>query len=441
MEHKRHCLSLMAFGLASVLTLLVPSSLASTTLESVVNATLVSHPSVLGARSRARAADHAITQARSGFFPSVSLFASGGREWSKSPAVAARLIDDEDITLNREEYRIDVEQTLFAGGRVYGSVKQSQHSADSAKQLVDAERQLVAIRAVEAYLNVLRNRELVSLAEKNIEVHKSTKEKVAKRVKSGASRRVENRLATARLALAKTRLERFQGDLRSAEATYRAVTQLHPEADMELPQAPVGMLPESHDHAVAWAMQHHPSVLSNRALVLSNRAAVTVARSNFFPTITGRLSASDSNNLDGVEGPPRNQDAVASVALNYDFFNGFRDVGAVREAQELVKNASHNLETNQLSIAQEIKTDWANYEAAMEQVYEFQQYVLASQKVVEDYKTHFILGERQLFNVLDAENETFSAKLSLTNAKFDSIVNLYRIFAAMGNLTDVLFES
>lgn len=139
-------------------------------------------------------------------------------------------------------------------------------------------------------------------------------------------------------------------------------------------------------------------------------------------------------------GPPRNQDAIAAVVLNYDFFNGFRDVGAVREAQELVKEAVHSLESFQLDVTQGVETSWANYEASMELVYQYQEYVMASQKVVEDYVKLFVLGERQLFNVLDAENETFTARVSLTNARFDSLTNLYRIFAAMGNLIDILFN-
>ncbi len=63
-----------------------------------------------------------------------------------------------------------------------------------------------------------------------------------------------------------------------------------------------------------------------------------------------------------------------------------------------------------------------------------EQYATYSQRVREAYQQQFGLGDRTLLDLLDSENELFSARRRLSDVTFAGLYSQYRVKATMGEL-------
>ena len=62
------------------------------------------------------------------------------------------------------------------------------------------------------------------------------------------------------------------------------------------------------------------------------------------------------------------------------------------------------------------------------------QHVESSEKSRDAYQQQFSLGQRTLLDLLDSENEVFSARTALVNTQYDEMFAMYRILNSMGML-------
>jgi adhesin transport system outer membrane protein len=60
--------------------------------------------------------------------------------------------------------------------------------------------------------------------------------------------------------------------------------------------------------------------------------------------------------------------------------------------------------------------------------------VTSSEKSRDAYQQQFNLNQRTLLDLLDSENEVFTARQNLVNAKYDQLYAMYRILNSMGAL-------
>ena len=65
-----------------------------------------------------------------------------------------------------------------------------------------------------------------------------------------------------------------------------------------------------------------------------------------------------------------------------------------------------------------MRVDYNEISVARDQVPIIEQRVMATERVLEGYTEQFELGLRSLLDVLDVENELFTARISLVEAEF-----------------------
>ena len=66
------------------------------------------------------------------------------------------------------------------------------------------------------------------------------------------------------------------------------------------------------------------------------------------------------------------------------------------------------------------------------------QHIIASKETQLAYKEQFSLGQRNLLDLLDTENELFQARMDYLEASFDELGARYRILNTTGQLLDSL---
>jgi adhesin transport system outer membrane protein len=295
--------------------------------------------------------------------------------------------------------------------------------------------EFVALDAVEAHLDVLRNQELVELARENVEQHQRILGQVGLLERRGAGSIGDVRQAESRLAEAESSLALAIGNLRDAAAFYRAVVGLAPE-DLEGGVPPIADLPESEDASAAVAAATNPTVQIANADVDVAKAELRGSRAGYYPNLDLELGASAGEDIDGVEGSDIS--AQALLVLRYNLFRGGGDIAREREAFSRLKEAREAVRVARRDAEEEARVAFNALTTARARLAALSQGVEAQRATRDIYAQQFDLGQRGLLDLLDAENELFNDRSNLVTATYTELFAVYRVLAVIGTLLDAL---
>lgn len=424
--------ALIAGAFTSSVTL-AGGDLVGASVQDAVQQTISSHPRVLGAQTREQAAQQDIRAAWGGYLPRVDLAGAIGWERSDNPGTRATGHNHRDLT--RRESSILLSQLLFDGGKTSNTVRQAKAEGQAARYQIAETQETLGFEAAQAYLNVIRHRKVVSIAAKEVAAHRITVDKVRRRLTAGAGRKSELTLAQSRLALAESRHEQAKGQLLDANDTYIRVVGEAAPSQMSVPYLP--NTPASLEQAQRIAMEINPSIAAVDAEYAGRQAAVGVAKSTFYPRITADVSYSYGDELDGVKG--HNEDVNALVRGTYNIYRGGSDAALVRSAIFRKQDTQYAIEDVRRLVNQDVALAWNGLVTAKNRVPDLRNHNDKSKAVLMAYRKQFKLGQRTLFDLLNAEIEYYDAWEALVNGQFDVQVQTYRLLSAMGNLVPTLF--
>ncbi len=393
------------------------------------------HPRVREQLHILRQAEQGQTVARGGWYPSLDLTATANKIDGESPTfIGSQSVQENDYESDWAELALT--QNLFNGFATKHSVKHADASFQSALyQLYDTVDN-VALEALKAYVNVVRDHRLLKLAENNVLAHEDTLQKIQRRSSSGAGRRSQLEQASGRLAKAKAGLIAQRNNLADSltEAHYVLGRYVAPEdfSDVVLPPAANRDIDALIDEALA----EHPAMRAADTNIEAATHESEKAKSRFYPKLDLRLAQEVGNDLNGLPGDT--DEASIALTLTYNFFNGGADraesrrkVSAVHEQQQLAARVRRQV-INTLRLA------WTAQSHLGEQVEYLQDYVDQAQKTMTSYQEEFFIGQRELIDLLDAKNEVNSAQNGYIAAYFDEVTARYRVLEATGQLLETL---
>ncbi len=413
---------------ALALVLLAAGAGMAETMKDAVEHALTSNPEALTAEATRRAAGQGLIQARAGYLPTLDIQAEGGPTYTKSPIFGNRNQNSHDGSLT-------LSQLLFDGFQVSSDVEQKTMLVGSASWKVAETRLSLAQRVVSAYLDVLRNEELVRVARDTVKAHEVHAEKTRLRLKQGVGPRADVQQAESRLALAISTLVNQEGTLRESRTSYFRLVGRQPE-EPATPPSPAGALPQSIAQALAKAAALHPTLKAAQSDVQAAEAAVAGAQAPLMPRLDLKLSADHSVDTGGITGT-RN-DASAQLVMKYNLYRGGADLARTKQLAELQRAAEESLNNARRTVEEEVGRSWVSLSTAREALAYLEQHVQSSQQVLEAYRMQFELGRRTLLDLLNAENELFQAKSSLANGQYAVLQSEHRVLASTGELVAVL---
>jgi len=424
---------------ATATGIVVASDALAGTLEESIEAALRTNPDVGVVQADRRAIDQELRQARALYFPSIDLRAAAGPEYSNSVTTRNRVTrapgSDASTTLMRWESQLTLTQMLFDGFATQSEVDRQLGRINSAAYRVTEAAEFIALDAVEAHLNVLRNEALVELARENLEQHRGLLGQVIELERQGAGSIADVHQAQARVAAAQAALATATGNLEDARALYLAVVG-SPADLLEEAVAPAYALPESPEAAAVHAFTESPTVKIASADIDVAKAELQGARSGYYPTLDLELGTSANDNIDGLKGSAI--DAQALLVLRYNLFRGGGDIAREREAFQRISEARETLRRAQRTSEEEARTGYNALVTTQARLEALRARVTAQRETRDTYAQQFDLGQRSLLDLLDAENELFSARSDLTTAEYTEIFAVYRVLAVIGALLPTL---
>lgn len=400
------------------------------TLNQAIQATLDHHPQLRADLNDRLSAQQEQKVAKGGYMPTVDLTASYGRERTDSPTTRS-LGHHNTETLNYTESELRLRQMLFDGFNTSSEIGRSNAVANSRAYYAQAAAQDLALRTIEVYLDVLKRRELVGLAKNNMQAHLRINDQIGLRSQHGVGSNADLDQSQARRALAENNFYTEQANLADAEANFYSAVGVMPD-ELEMPPSAKTLMPSSLEDARQETLQNNPYLKSAEADVQAAEKQYEGAKSPFYPHFSAELSAGLNNNLQGEQG--HYNAWGAAVVMNYNLFNGNRDKSRLQSSSYKIDQA-RDIRNNALRMINEnTALAWNAMNNARTQTPKALEYATSTSKVRGAYLDQFGLGKRTLLDLLDSENELFTANQRYTDLRYTEEYSMYRVVAATGQL-------
>jgi adhesin transport system outer membrane protein len=389
---------------------------------------LLGNPDVTARFNAFRAAADAVDAARGAFLPRVDVQGTVGNIddniRSRSPA-------SDNYSYNGAA--ISATQLLWDGLATKNEVGRLGHEKLARYfEFVDTSEQ-TALEVARAWYDVLRYRELVRLAEDNYVQHKFLSDQIQSKVKAGVGRGVDLEQAGARVALAESNLSVETSNLHDVTARYQRLVGEAPPAQMALPKPLTGNLPATAGAAVAAAAERNAAISASIEGLRAAREAAKVRQGAFQPTVEARVRTGYGHNFDALLDQRRN--TSAEITLNWNLFNGGTDTARVRQAANLVNQAADARDKACRDAHQTAAIAYNDTKKLADQIAILDRNVLAIEKARDAYRQQFDIGQRSLLDLLNAENELFTARRAYGNAQYDLGIAQARTQSALQQLT------
>jgi adhesin transport system outer membrane protein len=274
-------------------------------------------------------------------------------------------------------------------------------------------------------------REMLELARNNLQAHQRINDQIGLRSQQGVGSTADLDQSEARLALAQNNFYTEQVNLADAEANFFSATGRMPD-ELESPASVKGTMPEDLASARQTVMDNNPFLKSAQADVSAAEKQYEVAKSPFYPRLDVELATAANDNTQGIGG--HDNSWRAAVVMNYNLFNGMRDKARLQSAAHQI-NESMDIRNNALRVLNEnLSLAWNAMDNARQQTPTARDYADYTARVREAYQQQFSLSQRTLLDLLDSENELFTANRRYSEVRFLEEFSMYRVIAAMGDL-------
>lgn len=423
--------ALLVFGAGPV----VSQENTAITLRDAMAVGIATNPEYGVVAASRRATDEELNQGKALYLPSVDVRADTGFEHSDDPATRSRANGDGEEDLWRYETAITLTQLLFDGWETKYEVQRQKARVASSANRVRETAELVGLSIVEAYLEVMRQRQLLAIARQNVAEHLSILEQIQDGVTAGRSTQADLEQAKARLASARATESNTRQALRNAETQYRQEVG-DPPGQLTLPVIPYDSLSADVEEEVLKALAYSPTLDIFEADIEVAYAEAQGTRSTFYPQLDLQLNAREGHDINGVEG--RDTSASALLVMNWNLYRGGADMARSREFIHRHQQTKEARAKAGRAVEADVRQTWASMVAAGERARQFAAQADANTEVVKAYKDQFSLDRRTLLDVLDAQNELFVSRSNTVNAEFLEIFAVYRLLALKGSLLPTL---
>jgi adhesin transport system outer membrane protein len=284
----------------------------------------------------------------------------------------------------------------------------------------------------------MRYKELVALANENQEFHDRIFKQIQSSTDAGALRRVDLDQAEGRLALAKNNLTTEISNLHDVSARYlRIVGNLPPENLQFFNLTNKATLPFNIESALTNAYVNNPAFHASLRNIDASYSEEKRQRSEQMPqlNLTGRYGLRN-NDLQGNR--TDQQDGRISLELTYNFYSGGRIQSETRRAHSDINVAKQLHYKTCIDMRQNLQIAYNDTQKIAERTPNLEKHALATNNVRAAYLAQFEIGQRTLLDLLDAENEHFTASQAFTNAMYDLEISHARTLAGMGQLLSTL---
>ncbi len=408
--------------------LALPSGASAQSLDAALAAAYVNNPTLNSQRAGTRAIDENVSQALSGYRPTVSAGASVGSQYSRYSAGGTST----DGTLTPRTFNLTVTQTIFNGFLTANTTRKAESQVKGQRETLRNTEQTVLLDAVTAYMNVIQGISLLELQNQNLAALQQELRATRDRFNVGEVTRTDVAQAEARVAEAQYEVAQAVANLSSYRAVYRQVIGQDPGKLTPPPTSIERRIPVNLDGVIRTGLSQHPAVQASQYAVDAQNFAVRAAESNLAPVLSAQGQLAQSYDQSGTI----DQQSGAAITLNLTvpIYQGGSEYSAIRQAKEYLTQARIEVDVNRDQVRTLAVQYWGSLVAAKAQIESAQSQVAANTLALEGVREEWRVGQRTTTDVLNAQTDLTNSKSALVVAQRDRVVAAYSLISVIGKL-------
>ncbi|RDX35943.1 type I secretion protein TolC [Kangiella sp. HD9-110m-PIT-SAG07] len=394
---------------------------------------------------------------RSSLLPQIGGSVSRSRSDSDSEGqgVDGAPSDPFNREVNSTSYGVQLDQVLFDWGQ-WIALDQSEMRVRAAELSHAANLQSLMLRTTQVYFNVLAAEESLSITQNEKAALQKQLDLTREQYESGLANATDFLNSQANYDQAVANEISQETALVNAQEALREVTGQY-YGELESVGNSITMQQPSPSNMDDWMRVATESNLGLKAQQMNVRVArdeVKRNRSGHYPRADFRVSYSDTDSdtdttfPQGTTGTPAlppgfvssssqlSNGYQAGITISVPLFSGFRTSAQTEKAKQNYLRTTHELEQNARSVQMAVRSAFTTLEASIQSFKANKRVLESSQSSLEATQDGYQAGTRNIIDVLQATRAVYAAERSLSQAKFNYLINGLKLEQAVGTLTE-----
>ena len=456
-------------------------------LEEAVSLALENNFALKQAKNNLTAAEVSLLSNRSDYLPDITGGFSGFRQTGQQFNNATG--DFGDFTINGVNTNISANYTVFDGLQRYNNIRSASYTSDAQSETVERVKEDIIFETASAYLQVLLDKELLLIAEENLEASRMQLEQVQAQVEVGSVPISDLYNQQSTVAQAELDVTNANNSLRNSKVILVRQLQIDPLQDynFETPELTGDkILPQNYElrSLVRVALENRSDLQSQEYTIQAAEHDLEAAKGTLYPTlsISARYSTSFNDqttqqqlvtdqNGDPVinrnfvpvvdqNGNPvedqfilntqpvfervdvglgqqfltRNIQRNFGFNLNIPLFNTLDRRNNIQQQKITYKNAQLELENTRLQVIQDVTQAYSDYVAVTEQLESTERALQAAEKAYETEQERYKVGAGTLIELTQAQAQFVEAESNRVQAMYNFVFQEKLINYYLGNL-------
>lgn len=405
------------------------------TLDECVDYAMEHNVSVLQQMLNQNSAEYQYKKSKNAWLPTVSADASGNLYMGLSPTASNLNVSNNSASTS---FGISAGMPLFNGLSLYNQTKSKSLELDASRKDVEAVKFDLKLLIMSYYMQVIFNKELKAIAEKQLAVSEEQHAKTQQLFELGKVAESNVYESAAQVATAKSTLVEANNSLMLSILDIVQVLELETVEgfDVVSPElfTPLESLTiPSQESTYDFALKHQPKMEAANLRLEKTNFDVKASKSAWYPSLSLYAGYSTSYYKQFDSSIPQqsfssqiNDNGGTSVGLrlNIPIFNAMQTKYNVEMTKLSIKNQELAIATTQKELKKEIQQAFYNALAA-EQKYKASEETLNAAEIAYRYSNEsFDAGRATLLELNESKNRLFKSESEMLQAKYEY---LYRI--------------
>ena len=410
-----------------------------------------SDPQLGAAESQKLAQGEGVVQSRAALLPQIS--ASASLNDSDRDSTSISTVPNEDGTVGfglsksnsdtrSRSYSFDLRQSLYDRTN-YTRLHASRARADQSAAEYEAALDGLMTRTAQAYFAVLTAIDSVVLSRAEQRAVGRQLDQAEQRYEVGLTAITDVHEARARHDSARANVIAAENALDDAREALSEITGTWLENIKGLESNFQPMLPEPQkiDDWVTEALDSNPALQARELAVIAANQDIGTARAGHLPTLSASVGYSDNASWgtftsNGLSFPANSlsDGPTIGISLSVPIFSGFATRSRVRQAVYTRDAVEDQLVQQRRAVTRQTRNAYRALIAGISSIDARTQSVVSAQSALDATEAGFEVGTRTIVDVLQSQQQLYTAQRELSRARHDFLVNTLNLKAAAGTL-------
>ncbi|HEY4371153.1 MAG TPA: TolC family outer membrane protein [Burkholderiales bacterium] len=381
-------------------------------------------------------------QGRAGLLPNANATAYTTANYADSnfhTSIPGAILPPPSNFFNTNGYTVTLTQPLFRWQNWQTWEQSKLLVMQSEAQFAQSGQDLI-VRVAQAYFDVLAAQDALAVAQAQKVAIDQQLAQAKRNFEVGKSTVVDTNEAQSRYDLAGATEIAAQNDLDTKRAALQVITG-RPAGDLAPLRGDIALPAPQPAQIQPWvdaAEANNYTVKAQESGMEAARREVEINRAGHYPTLdlTAQRLRQDATGGTTFGVPSETTQNSIGVQLGIPIFSGGLTTSKTREAAANFDRARTDLEFQRRSAAQNARQYYLAVTNGLAQVRAYEAAVVSSQSSLDSNKLGYEVGVRINIDVLNAQQQLYQTKQNLAKARYDTIVNGFRLKASAGSLAE-----